>query len=199
MWDQRYGEPGYAYGTSPNDFLAANVTAFPPGRLLCLAEGEGRNAVFLAGQGFDVHAIDQSTVGMAKAAQLAQQMGVQLRTQVADLAQTALQPSHWQGIVSIFAHVPPALRRALHAQVVDALAPGGVFLLEAYTVRQLDTDGVGGPGPQQRDFFMSLEQLEDELRGLELLHGLELEREVNEGRFHRGRGAVVQVIARKPA
>ncbi|MBA3832849.1 MAG: class I SAM-dependent methyltransferase [Chthoniobacterales bacterium] len=197
MWDERYREPDYVYGRKPNDFLAAHASELPKGRVLCLAEGEGRNAVFLAKLGFDVHAIDFSEVGLAKATSLAAQEGVSVATEVADLGNVAFQAGHWNGIVSIFAHIPSASRRALHAQVVEALAPEGVFMLEAYTVRQLKTEGVGGPPEDQSDSFMSLAALREELRGLDFLHGVEIEREVNEGKFHRGQGAVVQVIARK--
>ena len=198
MWDERYRAPGFAFGTRPNDFLAAECQRLPPqGRVLCLAEGEGRNAVFLAGLGHRVHAVDQSSVGLTKARELAQERGVEIETQVADLADVHLEPHAWDAIVSIYAHVPPPLRRRLHAEVAPALRPGGIFLLEAYTPRQLDMPGIGGPPPERKDRFMQAAVLREELAGLELLHLLELERAIDEGRLHEGLGHVVQVIARK--
>jgi len=195
MWDQRYGESGYAYGTEPNDFLKEMAPRLTPGRCLCLAEGEGRNAVFLAGRGFEVTAVDASSVGMDKAAQLAQQRGVALDTVVSDLADYRVQPDHWDAIVSIFCHVPLAIRRPLHRAVVAGLRPGGMLLLEAYTPRQLE---LGTGGPKLAELTMQLVDLRDELAGLEFLHALETERDVVEGKYHTGRGAVVQVLAQKP-
>ncbi len=199
MWDQRYSEPGYVYGTDPNDFLKAECLRISAGgNVLCLAEGEGRNAVFLAAQGYSVTAVDQSSVGMQKALALAQEKGVTIATEVADLADYELGTSTWDGIVSIAAHVPPGVRKSLHQQVVEALKPGGIFILEAYTERQLEMDGQGGPPAAQRHLFMALEQLQDELKGLTFLIGRETEREMTEGKYHQGKSAVMQVIAQKP-
>jgi 2-polyprenyl-3-methyl-5-hydroxy-6-metoxy-1,4-benzoquinol methylase len=198
MWNARYAAADFAYGTEPNDFLVAQRAALPlGGRLLCLAEGEGRNAVFLARLGFEVHAVDQSDVGLAKAQRLAAASHVSITTEVADLASYSLGRDQWDGIVSIFAHVPSALRRAVHAQVPSALRIGGVMMIEAYTIKQLDMRGVGGPGADAKDLFMSAAALRSELAPLRTLVGHEVERDVNEGSFHRGRSAVVQWVARR--
>jgi SAM-dependent methyltransferase len=197
MWDARYSEPGFAYGTEPNDFLKANAEHHLParGRLLCLAEGEGRNAVFLARLGFRVTGVDASAVGLAKARKLAAQHGVEIETIVADLATFDLGVARWDGIVSIWCHTPPALRARLHRAVVGALGPRGVFLLESYTPAQL---GYKTGGPPQADLMMTLAAVREELAGLELLHAEEKLREVHEGKYHDGQSAVLQVIARKP-
>lgn len=197
-WDERYSAEDYAYGTKPNDFLAAHAHMLPKGRVLSLAEGEGRNAVFLAGQGHEVTAVDQSAVGLGKARQLAERKGVALETIVADLAEFKIEPKAWDGIVSISAHVPRSVRKGLHRRVAAGLKPGGVLLLEAYTPRQLETTGKGGPGPDQSDRFMTLAELHQELQGLDFLIARETERDVNEGKYHHGPGAVVQVVARRP-
>lgn len=197
-WDERYSTKDYAYGTEPNDFLAAHVYKLPKGRVLSLAEGEGRNAAFLATRGYQVTAVDQSAVGLGKARRLAEGKGVKVETVVADLAEFEIEPQAWDAIVSISAHVPGSVRRALHRRVVEGLKPGGVFLLEAYTPRQLQTAGKGGPGPDQRDRFMTLADLHEELKGLDFEIARETEREINEGQYHTGPGAVVQVLARKP-
>ena len=195
MWDERYAEDDYVYGTEPNDFLRAAVANVPRGRALCLAEGEGRNAVFLAQQGFDVLAVDSSAVGLQKAQRLAEDRGVQIETLVADLADYAIDPDSWDLIVSIFCHLPPDVRRRLHAEVVAGLRPGGVFILEAYTPAQLEW---GTGGPPTAELMMTREALTEELEGLEFEEAVERERDVIEGRFHTGRGAVVQVLAHKP-
>jgi SAM-dependent methyltransferase len=197
MWDERYAGDDYVYGTEPNDFLVAMADRLPAGgAVLCLAEGEGRNAVWLARQGFRVTAVDASSVGLAKAHRLAAQYGVAIESRHADLAGFELGEACWDAIVSIFCHLPPELRRRVHAGVVRALRPGGVFLLEAYTPRQLQ---FGTGGPPVAAMMMDRAGLASELAGLEFDHAAELDREIREGRLHVGLGAVVQVLARKPA
>lgn len=197
MWDQRYAEPGFAYGTEPNDFLAASLGHLPAhGDILSLAEGEGRNGVFLAQRGFRVTGVDGSAVGLAKARTLAAERGVSIETIVADLADFDLGAARWDGIVSIWCHTPTALRARLHRGVAIALRPGGVFILEAYTPRQLEYKT---GGPRDVDMLMTLDAVRAELAGLELVHGEEKLREVHEGAHHGGLSAVLQIIARKPA
>ena len=194
FWDQRYATDDYFYGEEPNTFLAAQAPLIPPGPVLCLAEGEGRNAVFLAGRGHAVTAVDGSAAGLAKANRLAARRGVALTTVVADLAAFTLTPNHWSAIVAIFSHLPPPLRRTTLAAAVAGLRPGGVFILEAYTPAQL-AHGTGGP--KDPTLLMSLTDLRTELSGLTLELGQEIERDVVEGHGHTGRAAVVQIVARK--
>lgn len=197
MWDDRYSLGGLVYGDAPNDFLVEQVDLLCDGNCLCLAEGQGRNAIWLAGQGLAVTAVDQSSVGMAKAQELAAMRGLELTTEVADLAVFDLGVERWDNIVSIFGHLPSALRRDVHRRVVAALRPGGIFLIEAYTPEQLATTGTGGP--PDPDMMPRANQLEAELVGLKVVIAHEVIREVNEGDFHRGQGAVVQFVGRKPA
>jgi SAM-dependent methyltransferase len=197
MWDQRYGQPGFAYGTEPNEFLAANAERWipPNGAVLSLAEGEGRNAVFLAKLGFRVTGVDGSRVGLEKAQKLASERGVHIDTVVSDLNAYDLGTARWDGIVSIWCHMPTAERAKLHRAVVAALKPGGALLLEAYTPKQLEyTTG----GPKTTDLLMTIAAVREELAGLELVVGEEKLREVHEGTFHDGTSAVLQVVARKP-
>jgi SAM-dependent methyltransferase len=194
-WDERYGTDRYYYGTEPNEFLQAQVSSIPAGGdVLCLGEGEGRNAVFLAAGGYRVAALDQSPVGLQKAQRLAAQRGVRLETICADLTDFRIEPQHWDGIVSIWCHLPSRLRAEVHRQVVAGLKPGGAFLLEAYTPAQLR---YGTGGPRSADLMPTLAQLRDELAGLELVEAVERERVIHEGQGHDGLSAVVQVVARK--
>lgn len=191
-WDDRYGEPGFAFGDKANDFLRQSVSYLPPqGRVLCLAEGEGRNSVFLAQQGYEVIAVDASAVGLAKARKHAADKGVEIETIVADLADFQLEYQQYDGIVAIFCHLFPELRKKLHRQVVKALKPGGVILLECYTPKQLE---FGTGGPALRELLVGIETLKQELLGLDILLAQEIEREVVEGRLHTGRGSVAQLI-----
>ena len=194
MWETRYDTDTYVYGTDPNDFLRASVAQLPTGAALCLAEGEGRNAVFLAESGFVVHSVDLTEAGVAKTRRLAQERDVQVHASVGDLSTFDIGVDRWDLIVSIFAHMPATVRRDLHQRVVAALKPGGVLVLEAYTPDQI---GRGTGGPSVAEMTMSLDVLADELAPLEFQHAMELEREVVEGAGHTGVGAVVQVIARK--
>ena len=195
MWDQRYSAQEYVYGKEPNDFLVSVASEWPPGRVLCLGEGEGRNAVWLAQRGFAVTAVDASTIGLAKARRLAEERGVAIETIGADLAHFVVEPGHWDAVVSIFCHLPAAVRAALHRRVVAGLRSGGRFVLEAYTPRQLQ---LGTGGPPVLELMMDLQTLRAELAGLDFAHAVETEREIQEGQFHHGVGAVVQILARKP-
>ncbi|MFV2057720.1 MAG: class I SAM-dependent methyltransferase [Thiohalomonadales bacterium] len=198
MWDQRYSEEDFAYGTTANDFLRSEYARIPQGgRVLCLAEGEGRNAVFLARQGYTVTAVDQSAVGLKKAESLAAEHGVKISMQIADLADYDLGSEQWDGIVSISAHLPPLLRKKVHAQIVKSLKDDGILILEAYTVDHLDRAGIGGPPSSSKELFMSLETLRVELVGLQFDIGDEVTRELSEGKYHQGESAVVQVVACK--
>lgn len=199
MWDERYSDDDYVYGTEPNTFLAGAIDHIGcdgrHGRVLSLAEGEGRNAVFLAERGCAVTAVDASRVGLSKAEKLAASRGVSIDIIHSDLAHLEIEPDSWDAIVSIFCHVPSRMRAQLHRKVVAGLRPGGVLVLEAYTPGQL---ALKTGGPQDVDMTMTLQQLQAELQGLVFDHAEELEREIVEGKFHTGRGAVVQVIAHKP-
>jgi SAM-dependent methyltransferase len=194
MWNERFSEPGFAYGTEPNDFLVSVANRIPTGKVLCLAEGEGRNAVYLAGLGFEVTAVDTSSVGLEKAESLARERGVSIETVNADLADYPIEATAWQGIVSIFCHLPPVMRAALHERCLRGLAPEGVFVLEGFTPRQLE---LGTGGPKSRELLMELEIIRHELPGLRLEIARETEREISEGKYHRGKAAVVQILAVK--
>ena len=194
MWNQRYDTDAYVYGTEPNEFLKQQVGKLPTGKILCLADGEGRNSVYLATLGYEVTAVDSSDVGLAKAQKLAAEKGVTITTQVADLADYDLGQGQWQGIVSIFCHLPPPLRKQVHGNINAALVDGGVFLLEAYTPEQLQ-HGTGGP--PNAAMMMTAAELPTELPGLHIDSCNELERQVLEGVGHSGTGAVVQLIGRQ--
>jgi SAM-dependent methyltransferase len=195
MWDDRYSEPGYAYGSEPNDFLVSVVERIPPGPVLCLAEGEGRNAVFLASRGHAVTAVDASAIGLGKARSLAAERKVTIETVCSDLADYTITPDHWAGIVCIWCHLPGALRERVHRAAAAGLRSGGVIVLEAYTPAQL---ALGTGGPKVSELLYTRELLERDFEGLEWIIARETEREIHEGKYHGGRSAVVQLVGRKP-
>lgn len=196
FWDERYAEPELTYGAEPNDFLREMALRLPAGPVLALGEGQGRNAVFLAGLGHAVTAVDQSAVGLARARELAASRGVAITTVTADLANFDPSPGPWSGIISIFCHVPSDLRRRLYPRCAELLAPGGVFILESFTP---DQPAFGTGGPKETDLLCTLGELRELLPGLVLEVGREVVRELHEGAYHHGPSAVVQVVARRPA
>lgn len=194
MWDERYQGDAYLYGKEPNDFLREMAERIPQGRVLCLADGEGRNGVYLAALGYEVISVDSSKVGLQKAERLAHECKVSITTVVSDLSDFEIEPNNYTGIVSIFCHLPPAQRAALYTRCVQGLSVGGVMLIESYTPQQ-QAYGTGGPPDSQR--LVSLDTLKQELKGLLFEHACECERTISEGRGHQGKSAVVQVLATK--
>jgi SAM-dependent methyltransferase len=164
--------------------------------VLCLAEGEGRNAVHLATLGHRVTAVDSSARGLEKTRALAAQRQVSVETVLADLADHDPGAGTFDGVVSIWCHLPPELRALVHARVLRALRPGGVLVLEHYHPRQL---GYGTGGPKDAALLLTLAELQRDFASLEPLHALEGERLVKEGAGHAGRSFVTQFVGRKPA
>lgn len=195
-WDERYAGEGFAYGVEPNTFLRTQAEAIPQrGTVLCMADGEGRNGVFLAEQGHAVTSVDLSEVGLKKAEALAAERGVGLTTCHADLERYVFGSASWDAVVSIYCHLPDTMRRDVHRRVVESLRPGGVLILEAYTPRQI---GRETGGPQVAELLFEPDDLREDFAGLEILGLEELVRPVHEGRYHTGDGAVVQLLAARP-
>ncbi|GLS91024.1 SAM-dependent methyltransferase [Psychromonas marina] len=192
MWDKEYDTEQYMYGKQPNDFLEANYEQLPKGNILMLAEGEGRNAIFLAKLGYQVTAVDISEVGLSKACKLASENNVQIKTICTDLEHFDLGVQQWDGIVSIFCHLPAALRQSLYQRVELALKPKGVMLIEGYTPEQLNYES---GGPPVAEMMISKSILVKELPHLQFSILQELQREVIEGVKHSGLAAVVQAVA----
>ncbi len=197
MWNERFAGDAYYYGTEPNDFLAAQASRWQPGhRVLCLAEGEGRNAVWLAQRGLDVTAVDLSDVGLDKTRQLAAARGVAVNTVHADLDHFDMGREAWDGIVAIFAHMPSGLRGRVWPRIAPALRPGGWFVSESYAPGQeLRVTG----GPRDVDMLPSADTMtaafSDVLVTEHLWSG---ERDVREGQGHRGLALVTQYVGRRP-
>jgi SAM-dependent methyltransferase len=194
-WNRRYSVDKYIYGTEPNSFLAEHAEKLT-GPVLSLAEGEGRNAVFLASLGLQVHGVDGSEVGLAKAQALARSRGLTIQTEVVDLAEFEPAPDFYGSVISISAHLPGAIRNKLYPLVERCLRPGGILLLEAFSENQLPRDT---GGPKDPDMLMTSEKIEGEFPNLEAVLLRELEREVHEGFYHEGIASVVQFIGLKKA
>lgn len=195
VWNERYQGENYVFGTKPNDFLRDYAHVLPAdGNILCLGDGEGRNGVYLAEQGFRVTSLDLSEVGLNKAKKLAESRGVEIQTRLQDLALMDWAQEKWDGIVSIFCHLPPDLRKNVHQGIPRALKSRGVFLMEAYTPKQLQYKN---GGPSNVDWLVTESIVKNELN-LQWKHLVELDRQMNEGSGHVGLSAVIQVIGIQP-
>ena len=197
MWEQRYQTPDYYYGTEPNHFLVANHHRLPkPGRVLCVADGEGRNGVFLARQGYAVTSVDLSPSALEKAQKLAASHGVSIETEVVDLTNWDWPVASFDAVVGIFIQpFGPEARQALFANIVRSLRRGGVLLLEGYRTEQMQY-GTGGPGRFEN--LYSEKQLRAELSALAIKQIDTYDREMSEGFGHNGMSALIDLVAVKP-
>ena len=197
QWNARFAAEGYLFGTEPNEFLRAHAALLPKkGRVLAVADGEGRNGVWLAQQGLDVLSIDFSPVALAKARALARERGVKLETAEADLAKWRWPRSGFTAVVAIFIQfVGPALRDKIFAGVKRALKPGGVLLMQGYRPRQLEYK-TGGP-PVEENLYTE-ELLRSAFADLEIVELVSHDDEIHEGRGHDGMSALIDLVARKP-
>ncbi|OIN86891.1 MAG: hypothetical protein AUJ12_04590 [Alphaproteobacteria bacterium CG1_02_46_17] len=197
LWDERYAKDDYIYGTNPNEFLGDSVSHIPPsGRVLCLGEGEGRNSVFLAQQGFDVYAVDISRVGKDKALRLAADRGVTIHYDVMDVNDFDFGVARWDAIVSIFAHTDAKTRRHILNRVSPALKQEGVFILEAYHPNQLQMNYDTG-GPKDVTWMIDPDEIHGVFSDVGIVYEFSGERAVYEGSGHTGQAFVTQFIWRK--
>jgi 2-polyprenyl-3-methyl-5-hydroxy-6-metoxy-1,4-benzoquinol methylase len=193
FWNQMYDVEHYRYGTSPNVFLVEQSHRFAPGaRVLCVGDGEGRNGVWLAQQGYDVVTVEASERGVGKARRLAADRGV-LPDVRHGLFPHALAPEEtFDAIVLIFVHVPTEGRHALHRAVVSRLRPGGHVLLEAFTPEQL---GFNSGGPRDRSRMYTTELLAEDFQDLEIPLLERRDVVLDEGPGHSGLASVVRLVA----
>lgn len=198
MWNDRYKAPGYLFGTDPSVFLRREADRLVAGQTaLCVADGEGRNSVFLAERGLQVTAMDASDVAVDKARALADTKGVTVDFHVADIATWDWDARPYDVVVGIFFQFAgPALRDAIFAGMVRALAPNGLLLLHGYTPAQLHHD-TGGPRILENLYTADL--LVDHFGDLDVLHLAEYEAVLSEGSRHVGRSALIDFVAQRRA
>jgi SAM-dependent methyltransferase len=196
MWDKRYAEPGYLFGTDPAALLAREAGVIAPGaRVLCLADGEGRNSVWLAGQGLNVVAMEASAVALGKARDLAAARGVTV-----DFRQSTVEDWDWSkpfdAVVGVFIQFArPALRAVIHSGIAQAVVPGGLVLLHGYAPRQI---GYGTGGPPVVENLYTLDGLRADFPGWQELRAEDYDADLSEGTRHVGKSALIDFIARKP-
>jgi SAM-dependent methyltransferase len=196
-WNQRFEGEDYLFGREPNDYLRAQAARLAPGgRVLCVADGEGRNSVWLARQGLQVDAFDIAEVGVAKARRLAAEAQVAVNFEVADCDGWRWPVEAYDAVAAIFVQfADPATRERLFANIVRALKPGGLLVLQGYTPRQLEYKT---GGPPILSHLYTAELLRSAFAALQIVELREYEAELNEGSQHHGRSALIGLVARKP-
>ena len=197
-WDERYGDAEYAFGTEPNDFLRDETGRIPSGGdVLCLADGEGRNGVYLAEQGYTVCSVDLSEVGLEKARKLASANGVSIDFEMADLKTWNWDGASYDFVVAIFIQfADPAFRAEIFDGMKRAVKPGGLILLHGYTPKQIEY-GTGGPGVVENLYTEEL--LCSAFADFEIEELSSYDKVIDEGPGHSGISALIDLVARKPA
>jgi len=196
MWDERYQTPEYIFGDQPCQWLIMNQHRLPQsGRALALGDGEGRNGVFLAELGFEVTSVDLSEVGLNKARDLARKRGVTIQTVQADLEHYEIEAESQDLIVSIYCHLPDAIRKLVHERAEVALKPGGLFILEAFHHSQLKYQS---GGPKTTDLLYDLDALLGDFQTLQILEAFDGLCYLDEGARHSGIGHIVRLVLQKP-
>jgi SAM-dependent methyltransferase len=197
-WNSRFASEGFLFGTEPNEWLRNHAHVWKaPSRILCVADGEGRNSVWLARQGHTVDAFDVSDVGVAKAKRLASDHAVNVNFAVADCDSFHWQEARYDGVAAIFVQfADPALRERLFALIARCLKPGGTLILQGYTPKQLEYK-TGGPPVLSHLYTPELLQQSFAEMDIQVLQAYE--QDLAEGSGHRGKSALIGLVAsRRP-
>ena len=197
FWNARYANDDYIFGTAPNQFLASQINFIQPGmRALAVADGEGRNSVWLAEHGAQVHAVDVSPLALAKAQKLAQTRGVSIEFEEADLLNWHWPEAEYDLVAAIFIQfASPTQRMPMIAGIRRTLKPGGILILQGYTPKQIEY-ATGGPSSAENMYTESL--LRDWFSDWQIRHLREHEDFISEGAHHHGPSALIDLIAQKP-
>lgn len=199
FWNERYAHAGYAYGTIPNAYLKEKAAELAAGTILLPAEGEGRNAVFLATQGWETYAFDQSVEGGNKALRLAAQNDVEISYTVSNVENIRYLEKKFDALALIFAHFPGADRRTYHRKLSSFLKPGGHLIIEGFskehTTFQKFNPTAGGP--RDATMLYNMEELKKDFNDFEFIEATEEKVVLAEGEFHQGEASVIRIFAIK--
>jgi SAM-dependent methyltransferase len=194
MWDQRYAEPEFAYGKSPNRYLASQLQNLEAGKLLLPGEGEGRNAIYAASLGWEVEAFDLSSVAREKALAWARDEKLKLNYQSCGLGEFDFGRDRFDAVGLVYFHAPPSEREYLHSRVVQALKPGGNLIIQAFHTSQL---GKASGGPQNEAFLFDKDLLEKDFEALDILELEVVEESLDEGIYHQGLASIINFVGQK--
>ena len=194
FWDLRYSQPEYAYGKEPNRYFEYILSNLKPGKILLPAEGEGRNAVFAAENGWKVTAVDFSTKARDKALNYADERNVTMNYLISDVEKYAFPENEYDVAALIYAHFPPQCRTNIHRSVIKSIKPGGTLIVEAFSKKQINNNT---GGPREVNLLYDLEELLYDFKGLVIGVAAETEIELSEGIYHKGRADVIRILAKK--
>jgi SAM-dependent methyltransferase len=194
QWNERFGADEYAYGEQPNAFIEAQAHRFNGKRIVAFAEGEGRNAVFLARQGYQVTAWDYAENGLKKTEKLAERFQVKVVTEKKDLVYDPVPSEVYDGAIMVFGHFPKADQRKVFNKLLAVVKLGGIVMMEVYSEEQIRYQT---GGPKAVDLLYSPEDVLAWSSGFKVLHFFYGEQRRDEGLFHTGMGHVIQVILAK--
>lgn len=197
-WNGRFAAEGFVFGTRPNAFLAAQAARLAPGmRALCVADGEGRNSVWLAARGLEVTGFDFSPVGLAKAKKLAERSGVKVDYRLSDVDDWDWDAEQYDVVAGIFVQfASPPERQRMFEGMRRALKPGGLLILQGYRPEQIE---YATGGPKRRENMYTEALLRESFAGLEILHLASHDDMVDEGSGHSGMSALIDLVARRPS
>jgi cyclopropane fatty-acyl-phospholipid synthase-like methyltransferase len=195
FWDSRYSEAGFAYGTKPNLYLVSKSELLRPGmKVLAIGDGEGRNGTWLAEQGMEVTIIDQSEIGLQKARQLAAEKKVIIQTIRADLVNWEWPVNTYDAVVSIFVHFGSADRMTVHQSIMQALKPDGWLIMQSFHKDQINRST---GGPKNAEMLYTADMLRRDFSGFRIEELEETDTELDEGSYHHGSAAVINLLAQK--
>ncbi|MAE83164.1 MAG: SAM-dependent methyltransferase [Flammeovirgaceae bacterium] len=199
MWDERYSDTDFAYGKTPNEFFKKWINEFEPGRILMPADGEGRNGVYAATEGWHVTSFDLSHEGKKKAEILAKENNVSLHYMVGDFEGLQFEENSFDALGMIYAHFPASKKSVFHQRLATYLKPGGIVILEGYAKSNLplvqENPAIGGP--KDLDMLYSKEEIEDDFKDFEIIYSNEELVQLTEGKYHNGEGSLIRFIGRK--
>lgn len=194
MWNERYQTEEYQYGIQPNDFMKEQLSILPTGRILFPGAGEGRDAVFAAQKGWDVHAFDLSEEGKIKAERLASKEKARIHFKVADASFVKFPLESFDVIALTYFHLPLEIRLDFYKQCIAWLKRGGFLILEGFNKHQIS---LNSGGPKKIEWLFSAATISDEFPGLRIIVNEEKQRILNEGPLHQGLAEVIQFVGQK--
>ena len=199
FWDSRYADEEWAYGKEPNVYFKEQLKKIRAGRLLLPADGEGRNSVHAAREGWEVTAFDLSISGRDKALSLAAEHNVEIDYLVGNLADMDFPEGSFDAMALVFAHFPPHLKLDFHHKLTGYLKPGGTVILEAFSVEHLkySTANPAAGGPKNPDMLFKKSEINQLFPEFEILELTEEDANLEEGLYHRGLSSVVRFVGRK--
>lgn len=194
FWNERYATKEYVYGTEPNLFYKEQLEKLMPGKILFPAEGEGRNAVYAATQGWKVTAFDSSTMAKKKAENLAREKNVEIEYRISDYKEVGFPTESFDCLVLIYAHMHPLKRKEYHQKMASFLKPGGTLILEGFSKKQIENNT---GGPRNVEMLFSEEELLHDFGFFSELSVSETDITLDEGEFHQGKASVIRAAGVK--